>query len=70
MGRVHNRMPVILPQDRVDDWLYSRGADLEKLRRLLVPTAEDLLVTTPVSARVNNVKNDDPSVLENVAGVD
>lgn len=70
IGRVHNRMPVILPEDRVDDWLYPKETDLDKLRGLLVPAADDLLISTPASPRVNSVKNDDPSVLVYEAAAD
>ncbi len=67
VGAVHDRMPVILPEDLVDGWLDPRKEDTEKLRGLLVPARDDLLVATPVSPRANSVKNDDPSVLEPVA---
>ncbi len=61
---VHDRMPVILPQEVVDEWLYPRHDDLAALNSLLVPARDDLLVGTPVSPRVNSVKNDDPACLE------
>jgi putative SOS response-associated peptidase YedK len=63
---IHNRMPVILPEEAVDEWLDPRLDDLQKLQRLLVPAAEGLLVRTAVSPRVNSVKNDDPECLEQV----
>ena len=68
--RVHDRMPVILPEEQVDEWLYSENGDREALRALLVPAKAELLVATPVSPRANSVKNDDPSVLEHVAEAD
>ncbi len=63
---VHNRMPVILPEEVVDEWLYSRRDDHSALKGLLVPASDDLLVGTPVSPRVNSIKNDDPACLEPV----
>ena len=63
VGQVHNRMPVILPEERIDDWLHPREEDVEKLRGFLVPAADELLISTPVSRRVNSVKNDDPELL-------
>lgn len=68
--RVHDRMPVILPEEQVDEWLYSENGDREALRALLVPARAELLIATPVSPRANSVKNDDPSVLEHVAEAD
>jgi putative SOS response-associated peptidase YedK len=64
---VHNRMPVILPEDRVDDWLDQRQEDLDRLATLLAPPPEALMIATPVSQRVNSVKNDDPACLEPVS---
>ena len=63
---IHDRMPVILADDRVDAWLDPRQDDEEKLTRLLVPAPDDLLVRTFVSPRVNSVRNDDPECLEPV----
>ncbi len=62
---VHDRMPVILPDEAVDEWWYTRT---ESLDALLVPAHDDVLVATPVSPRVNSVKNDDPACLEAVNG--
>jgi putative SOS response-associated peptidase YedK len=61
---VHDRMPVILQVDAVEEWLYREEKDLEKLQALLKPAPNDLLVPTMVSQRVNSVKNDDASLLE------
>ena len=60
---IHNRMPVILEEAAVDDWLYARQSP-DSLMELLRPARDDLLVATAVSARVNSVKNDDPACLE------
>jgi putative SOS response-associated peptidase YedK len=64
MAPVHDRMPVILPDDALDDWLDPRHEDIEALSKLLAPAPEGLLVATAVSPRVNSVKNDDPACLE------
>lgn len=70
ISRVHDRMPVILPEERVDDWLYPKETAADKLRSFLVPAADDLLICTTASPSVNSVKNDDPSLLEYMAGAD
>ena len=64
ISSVHDRMPVILLEEQVDDWLFPKESDIDKLRSFLVPAADDLLVSTPASPSVNSVKNDDPSLLE------
>ena len=60
---IHDRMPVILPADVVDDWLNPNANDTTALKGLLLPAAQDTLVVTPASPRVNSVKNDDRSCL-------
>ena len=66
VGRVHDRMPVILEERSVDEWLFAAQDDREGLQSLLTPAAEHVLDYTPVSPLANSVKNDDPSVLEEV----
>jgi putative SOS response-associated peptidase YedK len=61
---VHNRMPVILPEQAADEWLNPRQDNQTSLSALLVPAGDDLLTSTRVSPRVNSVKNDDPACLE------
>jgi putative SOS response-associated peptidase YedK len=58
-------MPVIVPAELLDDWLFQGNAPAE-VRELLVPVADDYLVATAVSPRVNAVRNDDPACLEQV----
>jgi putative SOS response-associated peptidase YedK len=68
MTPIHDRMPVILPEDRIDEWLHVPADGREdygaRLRPLLRPCAEDVLVATPVSRRANSVANDDPACIE------
>jgi putative SOS response-associated peptidase YedK len=60
---IHDRMPVFLLDDDIDEWLNPNEKDLDKLKALLVPAPEDLLVPRVVSQRANSVKNDDPECL-------
>ena len=64
---VHDRMPVILPPDRLDDWLHIPAQDpaayAKSLRPLLAAAPEDALIATEVSRRVNAVANDDEACL-------
>lgn len=66
---IHDRMPVILPPERVEEWLYVPPREPEQesyakiLRGVLVPAGADVLVATEVSQRVNSVKNDDETCL-------
>ena len=58
---IHDRMPVILDQDREAAWL-DPAASPEELQDLLVPTDE--LVVTEVSDAVNDVRQDGPALIE------
>lgn len=53
----HDRMPVVLPRDRVSTWLARPAVEL------LVPAADDALAPREVGPRVNRVENDDPECL-------
>ena len=57
---IHDRMPVIVPAARIDDWLTAPPAEAAAL---IAPAPEDALIATPVSRRVNSVPNDDAACL-------
>jgi len=71
---VHDRMPVILARDDIDEWIFRPAdksrADVEKLRALLRPAPDSALVATEVSRRVNSVANDDDACLAPATGSD
>ncbi|MCK9487297.1 MAG: SOS response-associated peptidase [Dehalococcoidia bacterium] len=68
VGRIHDRMPVVLPDEQATAaWLYA-GQDRATLRGLLRPVADGYLVARPVSTRANSVQNDDPACLEEAEG--
>lgn len=60
---IHDRMPVVLPPERWEEWLDPSNQDLEGLRGLLSPAPNDLLALHPVSNKVNSVRNDGPDLL-------
>ncbi|MGH1345442.1 MAG: SOS response-associated peptidase [Nannocystales bacterium] len=65
----HDRMPVILDARGADAWLrWSPRARtpeaVGELSEFLQPIADDWLVSTPVSRRVSDVRNDDPECLD------
>jgi len=59
---VHQRMPVILTEERFDAWLDG-GSGTGDARALLAPYAGELTLR-PVGRRVNDVGNDDPGCIE------
>ncbi|MFN4294249.1 MAG: SOS response-associated peptidase [Thermoflexales bacterium] len=63
----HNRMAAILPPEREADWLSHDHDDATFLQSLLQPFPAERMKCYPVSSRVNNVKNDDPALIEPAA---
>jgi putative SOS response-associated peptidase YedK len=57
MAQIHDRMPVILPESRWDEWLDPANDDVDTLGKLLVPAPASLLTMRPVTTQVNNVRN-------------
>ncbi len=70
MAPIHDRMPVILSESSWAEWLDRDNQDLDSLSRLLAPAPDDLLVTTPVSTKVNSVRNNGPELVERATGDD
>ncbi|MBX3272090.1 MAG: SOS response-associated peptidase [Sandaracinaceae bacterium] len=61
---IHDRMPIVLPHEAYAPWLATEGGlDADGLRALLAAHLGDYLEDTRVSTRVNQVKNDDPSLV-------
>jgi putative SOS response-associated peptidase YedK len=63
MQAVHDRMPVILPEETWDDWLDRDVDDPALLLSFLVPADDDVICLRPVSDAVNNVRNDGPELV-------
>lgn len=67
MATLHDRMPAMLSRNDFDAWLDTEQNDATRLSAMLHPWLGDPLALTPVSTRVNNVRNDDKSLIEKVA---
>jgi putative SOS response-associated peptidase YedK len=68
-AELHNRMPVVLKPEVWPQWLGEEPADEPRLKSLLAPYPADDMICWPVSARVGNVKNNNPSLIEPIAAV-
>jgi putative SOS response-associated peptidase YedK len=64
LGRIHDRMPLLVEPERYDQWLDPRVSDVDTLRGLLVPAMPGVLRAFPVSTAVNNVRNDGSQLVE------
>jgi putative SOS response-associated peptidase YedK len=48
-------------------WLGGQPASVPQFKALLAPYLSDEMICWPVSARIGNVRNNDASLIENVA---
>jgi putative SOS response-associated peptidase YedK len=62
MSEIHNRMPVILSQEAMQQWLVDD--DRQALDKLMVPAPEQALERRRVSKYVNNARNEGPECIE------
>jgi putative SOS response-associated peptidase YedK len=63
LGRIHDRMPLMVPRDRWSRWLDPHQP-ADTLLDLLEPAAPGALEAYPVSTRVSNVRNNGPDLLD------
>ena len=64
MQPVHDRMPVLVPQEAMADWLQSE--DNHVLDALMQPAVDDSIVSVQVSSYVNNAHNEGEKCIEPV----
>ena len=67
-AELHNRMPVVLKPETWPVWVGEHPADVAQLKALLAPCPSDEMICWPVIIRVGNVQNNDPSLIEPIAG--
>jgi putative SOS response-associated peptidase YedK len=73
MAPIHDRMPVMIPEEAWERWLDPErisGDGLAELKGLLVPSDDGWLEMYPVSRRVNDVRNDGPDLVEPISPED
>jgi putative SOS response-associated peptidase YedK len=64
LAAIHERMPVVLPEDAWTEWLDAENHDTASLQHLLVPAPSDDFVAYPISTLVNKPENQGPELLE------
>lgn len=63
VSEVHDRMPVILSPEALDEWIDPAQEDAALLKGLLAPAPEGLLAARRVSPLLNSTRNDAPGLL-------
>lgn len=66
LGRIHDRMPLLVERERYSAWLDPTLDDPDQLRGLLVPAAPGRLTAYPVSKEVNSVRNNSAHLVDPV----
>ncbi|HEY0539231.1 MAG TPA: SOS response-associated peptidase [Actinoallomurus sp.] len=64
VGRIHDRMPMLVEPDRFAAWLDPALNHPDEVRSLLVPAAAGRLESHPVSTAVNKVINNGPELVK------
>jgi len=64
LAPIHDRMPVIIPEDAWARWLGAEPVDPSELQGLLVPAPVAGLMRFPVARYVSDVRNDGPILVE------
>lgn len=70
LGRIHDRMPMIVHPDRWDAWLDPELTDPDLVRGLLAPAMAGTMEAYPVSTAVNNVRNNGPELIKPIPSGD
>jgi putative SOS response-associated peptidase YedK len=66
IARIHHRMPVVFSEEESMLLWINPDTNLSTLQKLLKPLPNEITITYQVSRHVNNVRNDDPKLLEPV----
>jgi len=62
LGRIHDRMPLLVSADHVEQWLCPEVDNPSG--ELLLPASPDSLAAYPVSTAVNRVANNSPNLID------
>jgi len=66
VGKIHDRMPVIVMPENFNSWLDPQEQRPDRVKELLRPLADDLMVSHAVSKLVNNPRNERPECVRPV----
>jgi putative SOS response-associated peptidase YedK len=69
MREIHDRMPVILDNATLNDWLSSEIHEQQDLKDLMKPCPDEWLSAVEISPLVNSPKNNSPEILQPAAVV-
>jgi len=62
IAEIHNRMPAVLPQEAINDWLRKKDNSSNELLKYIQDSKPEL-IKHPVSTLVNSVRNNSPECI-------
>jgi putative SOS response-associated peptidase YedK len=68
MSSLHHRMPVILDRSDEATWVSTELQEASAVMPLLRPLPSERIAAFPVSLAINNVRNDEPELIEPIDG--
>jgi len=66
LAPIHDRMPVITPEDKFETWLGPEQQDKDILKTILKPYPAEELEIYEISPKVNSVKYSSPDIIQPV----
>jgi putative SOS response-associated peptidase YedK len=70
IAKLHDRMPVILPPARFEEWLEPAAMPPDRLQEVLAPYPAEQMEAYPVSTYVNKPSNDGPECIARLNSVE
>jgi putative SOS response-associated peptidase YedK len=67
MRPLHDRMPVILPEERFAQWIDPKSKEAAELESLLKPYPPAEMISFPISTLVNSPRNESPDCILRVS---
>jgi putative SOS response-associated peptidase YedK len=64
VGRIHDRMPVVIARDDWPRWLDPEFGERSAIETMMRPALATALDAYPVSVRVNSVRNNGPELID------
>jgi putative SOS response-associated peptidase YedK len=66
MSKIHERMPVIIPQNQEDNWINNENKNVVDLTNLLIPYSDQDMEMYHVSTLINNPQNNGQEMIKRI----
>jgi putative SOS response-associated peptidase YedK len=66
MSKIHDRMPVIIPQNQEENWINNENKNVVDLTNLLIPYSDKDMEIYQVSSLINNPQNNSSELVKRI----